>query len=88
MATYYSMSTDHAEMCGWTVLGVASAAATAELEAEDRLPRGTDMRAQTWRKNLTTLSKSEAVRRGYVPRNAFVVFDAGDGPSGGYHFEF
>ena len=88
MSTYYSMSTENAAMCGWTVLGVGSTAAEAEVEAEERLPRGNDMRADTWRKNLCTMSKSAAIRRGFVPRGATLVFEEEDGPLGGFHFEF
>ena len=88
MAAYYSMSTENAAASGWTVLGCGSTAAEAEIAAEARLPKGGDFRADTWRKNLCTMSKSAAIRRGFVPRGATVVFDAEDGPLGGFHFEF
>jgi len=90
MATYYSMSTENAAACGWTVLGVGRTAAEAEVDAEERLPSAgrTDFTAATWRRNLTTLSESAARKRGFIPRKAVVVYDAEDDGPGGYHFEF
>lgn len=78
MKTYYAMSTENFQMCGMTVLGVGSTKTDAMKEAEENLGPmiATDFRSTTWHKNLVCVSRSEAVRRGWIKRNAYPAWDA------------
>lgn len=63
MRTYIAYSTENYELCGITVLALADAAALAEAEGRKMLPGGSDMRADTWRKNFCVQSESALRRR-------------------------
>lgn len=91
--TYYAMSTENAQMCGWTVLGVADTKQHAEEEAyrnlsafrEGGVAHTPSFRDETWRKNLIVMSKSQAERRGFVRKGTWPVFDEEQAV---YHMEF
>ena len=71
--TYYAVSTENFQMCGMTLLGIGSSPAQAESEALEILGPlcATDFRSQTWHKNLRVVSKTEAMRKGWV--NAYMI---------------
>lgn len=71
--TYYAVSTENFQMCGMSLLGIGSTRAEAESEALENLGalNPTDFRSQTWHKNLRVVSKTEALRKGWV--NAYMV---------------
>jgi hypothetical protein len=76
MATYYAMSTEN-RMNGMTVLGVSNTKEQAVSEATENLGPmiATDFRSVTWHKNLLCVSRSEAVRKGWIPKDAYPVWD-------------
>jgi hypothetical protein len=60
-------------MCGFTVLAVEGSKAEAETVAEERLGALVlgNVRSSTWHKNLRIVSKSEAMKRGWINRNTW-----------------
>lgn len=69
MATYYAMTTTYPRAETWQIVGVGATAREAQAEAERWLnTRGTNIYAQTESKNLTVLSRSQAIQRGFIPR--------------------
>lgn len=63
MATYYAISTENGLANGWSILAMSSSRAEAERQGLDALPKGFDMRADTWRKNFEVVSESAGKRR-------------------------
>lgn len=68
MATYFALSTENLALCGWTILAAARTAAEARRAGEQQLPRGLDLRADTWRKNFRVVSETVARRRLHAGR--------------------
>ena len=66
MATYFAVSTENAGMCGWSILAIASTRKEAEERGTAALPKGYDMRADTWRKNFEVVSETAGRRRGFL----------------------
>jgi hypothetical protein len=85
--TYYAMSTENFQMCGMTVLGIGNTKGEALVEAEENLGPmiATDFRSTTWHRNLVCVSRSEAIRRGWIARKAYPVWDE---DLKRYHLEF
>ena len=63
MATYYAISSENVERNGWTILARADSPDTAlHSAAGDDVLLGTDIIADTWRKNLRVVSKTALLR--------------------------
>ena len=71
--TSLALSTEHFQMCGFTVLAVENSKAEAEAAAEMRLGKMVpgDFRSCTWHKNMRIVSKSEAMKRGWINRRTW-----------------
>ena len=74
--TYYAMTTTCPRHHGWKIIAVGSSIAEAKLEAEALLGgnlgdavRSHDVYRETELKNLTILSRSAAIRKGYIPQD-------------------
>lgn len=70
MATYFALTTLNAQMSGWRVVAQADTRTEAEKQGKawvDSQRAGqTDLYWQTYDRNLTVLSKTRAIRGGYL----------------------
>lgn len=71
--TYVALSTENFQMCGFTVLAVEATRLKAEATAETRLGKMVpgDFRSCTWHKNMRIVSKSEAMKHGWINRRTW-----------------
>ena len=81
MATYYALTTENAAMSGWHILAIAGTRYEALLVGDRLIGAGTDIHTDTRRKNLTVLSETVALRKGYLTRHQIDQYFATEGRS-------
>jgi hypothetical protein len=62
MSMYYALTTEDAQMLGWSILASARTRREAEAHGNEQIV-GMDMSADTRRKNLRVVSRTVAVRK-------------------------
>lgn len=92
MATYYALTTINAQTNGWAVVGIGATKDAAQTDAEDTLGpiNAQDIYSVTQYRNLTVLSRSAAIRKGFLHRDAVPVWVEADeeGATGRYELTY
>lgn len=68
MCTYYALTTTYPAPRQWTIVAAAATAAEAR-DAGEKSIVGSDIYADTLRKNLRVMSMTRATREHYIPRD-------------------